>query len=118
MPKINLNKLYFALLDGEKLPRKVKKAVLGKKINKSKLKKLIQSVKIIKSPSNIYEQYIVKPYLFCPNCGCRITIDIEHSVTYPDLWIDTHCARCKKIVGTIDNSPFIHVLEEYTHKHL
>lgn len=111
--KINYNKAYYALKDGEKLPRKVKKFFLGKRMSKSKLNRLLKSVKVIDSATTMYECPTILPYEFCPNCGCTRNIGTGNMTSYPEHWEDFNCCRCRKVVATIDNSPYIHVLEYY-----
>lgn len=93
----------------EKLPRKLKKKKLGKKISRSSLNRLLKSVKIVEykypQPSDIL------PFEFCPKCGCTHDKYIDHEVGYPEVWIETYCARCGFKTGTADNSPFHHCLE-------
>jgi len=109
--KVNYRKAYTALHYGEKLPRKVKKLLLGKRISQSKLNRLIKSVKVISHARTMYEVPVVEPYLFCPHCGCRGMRPTGNRVAYPEHWEDFHCERCREIVAYIDNSPFIHILE-------
>jgi len=94
-----------------KLPRKLKKIILGKKLNNKKLKELIQSVTMIrdKKTNDIID---IKPYLFCPNCGCTETRFIDHGVPYPEVWNEDRCLRCDAWVGGCDNSRYYHILEE------
>lgn len=109
--KIKALKVFDALNEGSKLPRKIKKMILGKKPNKSKLRKLLQSVEIIQPASTCYETPIIKPYLFCPFCGCTLMRGTGNRVEYPEHWEVFYCVRCNKPVGNIDNSPFVHALE-------
>ena len=109
--KINYHKLYSALSNGYKLPRKVKKSVLGLRMSKSKLRRLLKSVEIISSASTMYEVPEIKPYLFCPHCGCTEMRGTGNMTSYPEHWERFHCVRCNKVVAYIDNSPFIHALE-------
>lgn len=109
--KINYNKLFKAIDNSERLPRKIKKSFLGKRMNKSKLKKLLDSVKITKTPDTMYDRYNITPYLFCPNCGCIHTRSTGNMTSYPEHWEHFYCLRCNKLVGAIDNSPYYHVLE-------
>ena len=111
--KINYLKVYDAINNDEKLPRKVKKRILGIKLNKNKLRKLLNSVEIIKSASTMYENPIIKPYAFCPKCGCVEMKGTGNLSAYPEHWEYFHCLRCNYIVAYIDNSPFIHALEAY-----
>ena len=104
-------KYYQAVIDGEKVPRKIKKAILGKRINKSKLKRLLLSVTLGKPIKTMYERRDIFPYAFCPNCGCREYVGTGNLTTYPEHWEKFNCIRCRKLVGYIDNSPFIHALE-------
>lgn len=92
----------------KRLPRKLKKRILGKKISKSKIRKLLSVVKIIYHKDGESEIY---PNEFCPHCGCTITFGTGNNVPYPEWWEYYYCARCGAIVGYIDNSPFIHALE-------
>ena len=108
--KIN-NKTLEAAYNGEKLPRKIKKAVFGKRMRKSKLKALLKSVEIISSASTMYESPEIKPYAFCPHCGCMLMRGSGNMTSYPEHWEYFRCLKCNNVVAYIDNSPFIHALE-------
>lgn len=94
-----------------RLPRKRKKALLGRKIKRSKLLKLLSSVEVIKSARTCYQVPEIKPYLFCPQCGCKEYYGTGNRACYPEHWEYFKCLRCSSVVGYIDNSPFIHALE-------
>lgn len=111
MKKIQYLKVYFAIRNREKLPRKLKKRVLGRKLNKSKLRKLLKTVEVIDYCKTMYERPTIKPYLFCPKCGCRDYVGTGNKTGYPEHWEYFHCIRCWNIVAGIDNSPFVHALE-------
>lgn len=113
MAKINYRKAYYAMRYGDKLPRKVKKALLGKRMSKCRLNRLLKSVKIVESCKTMFEFPIIEPYAFCPNCGCTEMTGTGNMTTYPEHWEDFHCVRCRTVVAKIDNSPFIHILEGY-----
>lgn len=97
-----------------KLPRKIKKKILGRKLTKSKLRKLLSLVEVVKGAKTMFETPEVKPYLFCPNCGCRYMYGSGNKVGYPEHWEYFYCLRCDEIVASIDNSPFIHILETWS----
>jgi len=109
--KYNYRKIFHALRNEEKLPRKAKKYILGIRLSKSKLKKLLRQVQIIKPSRTMYETAVIKPYLFCPHCGCTSMRGSGNQTSYPEHWEYFYCDRCNKVVGYIDNSPFIHALE-------
>ena len=94
MKKINHRKVYLGILDREKLPRKIKKYILGRKLNKSKLRKLLSSVVVKESCKTMYERPVVEPYLFCPKCGCKDYIGTGNRTDYPEHWEYFHCIRC------------------------
>jgi hypothetical protein len=100
---------YIALMNGEKVPRKIKKSILGRKLNKSKLRKLLESVEIIKNPYP--ESATILPYRFCPKCGCREIRFTDNMAEYPERWVRGYCARCSNKVVESDNSPYYHCLE-------
>ena len=106
--KINYNKLYHAITNGEKLPRKTKKFILGKKMSQTKLRSLIESVELIPTGDNDIK---IKPFLFCPHCGCKDLFGTGNQTEYPEHWEQFYCQRCGQQVGCIDNSRFIHILE-------
>ena len=108
---MNYFKMYVALQNGEKIPRKAKKVILGKKMNNAKLRKLLDSVVIGEAANTMHEIADIKPYPFCPHCGCQSTRCSGNLSVYPEYWGYTYCLRCNKVVGYIDNSPFIHALE-------
>jgi len=97
------------LYRGEKLSRKQKRAVLGKRLNRSTLKKRIGAIKLIPQP--FPQSTIIEPYPFCPKCGCTVVIGSGNKALYPEAWYEDTCARCNFLVGVVDNSPYYHVLE-------
>ena len=111
MAKINYNKAFEAIYNQEKLPRKVKKRIFGKRMSKGKLNKLLDSVVIGRGASTMYEIADIKPYPFCPHCGCTESRGSGNLTGYPEHWERFYCLRCNAVVGYIDNSPFIHALE-------
>ena len=100
-----------AFFDGDKVPRKAKKAFLGSRISKQKLKRLLKTVKIISRSKTMYEIANIYPYIFCPACGCTSMRGSGNMETCPNHREYFYCIRCHKIVGYIDNSPFVHALE-------
>lgn len=90
------------------LSRKTKKAIVGKKMNRSKLKKRLAAVVVTEnrypSPATISDE-------FCPRCGCEGTRSTGNMAPYPEVWVQVFCIRCGFIVGTADNSPWVHALE-------
>lgn len=100
-----------AIKNGDKIARKPKKRILGFRLSKSKLRKLLSSVKIGVKSKTMYETSEIHPFLFCPKCGCKSDFGTGNLTSYPEHWEKFHCTRCKNIVGYIDNSPFIHALE-------
>lgn len=96
-------------MESDKMPRKIKKNILGKKINKTNIKRMINNLEIETSCSTVY----IKPFEFCPKCGCRETMVEDHGVPYPEIWVDIYCLRCGQWVCGADNSRFHHILEEH-----
>lgn len=109
--KINYSKVYRAIHLSHKLPRKVKKRLFGLKMSKAELNRLLKSVEIISPAKTMYETPEIKPYMFCPHCGCISMRGSGNLTSYPEHWEYYYCNRCNKVVGYIDNSPFIHALE-------
>lgn len=97
--------------DGGKLPRKLKKKILGERMKRGKLRKLLDSVTIGEPIKTMYETPNISPYLFCPSCGETGYRGTGNMTSYPEHWERFTCLRCHNVVGYIDNSPFIHALE-------
>lgn len=98
-----------ALTCEQKIPRKIKKIILGPKLNKAKLRKLLLSVKIT---TNKYpEPATIEPYEFCPKCGCTMIISTGNMSAYPESYVKNFCARCGYLVALQDNSPWMSCLE-------
>lgn len=95
-------------LNIKRLPRKLKKRVLGRKLNKSKIRKLLSNVQVY---HDVDGNSMISPFEFCPNCGCRHYYGTGNLEDYPSWYEFFYCYRCDKKVGIIDNSPFRHVLE-------
>lgn len=104
-------KAYRAMCEGDKVPRKWKKKVLGKRLGSGTLSVLLSKVKVISSAKTMYETPKVEPYMFCPKCGCTQDYGTGNMTTYPEHWEIFKCLRCRSVVGGIDNSPFYHVLQ-------
>lgn len=104
-------KTYLAIINDEKLPRKLKKKFLGKRINKSKLNKLLESVILGPPIRTMYERREILPFAFCPKCGHEDYYGSGNLTAYPEHWEKFNCFKCHSLVGYIDNSPFIHALE-------
>jgi hypothetical protein len=97
-----------------KNPRRLKKKVLGTKISKNKLRKLLASVRIITHHGRTMfsrDWLEIYPYYFCPKCGCKEFEGSGNMAEYPEHWEEFNCLRCRYQVAEIDNSPFCHVLE-------
>lgn len=104
------SRLSQAIRDEDKLSRRIKKQYLGRKMNKSDLRKLLLSVVVIPA-NNGYDMATILPYQFCPKCGCTATRYVDHGASYPERWASTYCVRCNWKLSTSDNSPFYHCLE-------
>lgn len=95
---------------GKKVPRKVKKALIGTKCSKTKLREKLRKVRII----NVHQNGEVElNNYFCPKCGCEEQRVVMHYVEYPEVWNNYYCLRCGFKVAYEDNSPYIHCLEEF-----
>jgi len=79
--------------------------------SRSELKNLLKTVEVISPASTMYDAPKIKPYAFCPHCGCTSMRGSGNMTLYPEHWEYFYCNRCNKVVGYIDNSPFIHALE-------
>jgi len=93
-----------------RIPRKLKKKYLGSKLNKTKLRKLINSVEIVHNHPN--DHIDILPYEFCPKCGCKGSSGTGNMASYPEHWEIFYCNRCNSATGSVDNSRFVHILEE------
>jgi transcription initiation factor IIE alpha subunit len=93
------------------IPRKHKKAILGFKLSKNKIRKLLKTVKLGDEIKSIFEEREIKPFMFCPKCGCKGFAGAGNMAQYPEHWEKFNCIRCGTLVGYIDNSPFVHALE-------
>ena len=99
---------------GRDLSRKAKKALFGRRINRSKLFRYYQQIVFIEHPRTIYDSILFicpgPEALFCPRCGCVAMDSVDNFAQYPEMWIEFYCSRCGLKVGDIDNSPFFHLL--------
>lgn len=95
----------------DKLPRKLKKRVLGIKMKKVKLRALLK-ICYAKSGRTIYDPIEIYPYHFCPSCGCEATEFTGNMVPHPELYDIGSCLRCGREVMVADNSVYIHCFEE------
>ncbi len=102
-----------AIWDGDydRIPRKIKKFVFGKRVKKQTLQRILDSVELGVSIKTMYERRATNTGLFCPFCGYRGYRGSGNRAEYPEHWEYFHCLRCGSTVGYIDNSPFVHALE-------
>lgn len=96
---------------GGKIPRKTKKKILGLKMPITVLRKKLRDIELGKPIKTMYETRSANMELFCPHCGCEGYAGTGNRTCYPEHWETFYCIRCRKPVGYIDNSPFIHALE-------
>jgi hypothetical protein len=97
---------------GGRIPRKLKKQILGIKIKKSVLKKMLDETVVGIPIRTMYERVEFTPHgSFCPKCGEKGYVGSGNRTQYPEHWETFRCIRCRSTVGYIDNSPFIHALE-------
>lgn len=94
---------------GEKLSRKEKKAYLGYRLSKNKIRKNLTKITFIESTAR--DDTMILPSDFCPVCGCTEVRWRSYHVAYPERWERGYCARCRQHVWESDNSPYIHILE-------
>lgn len=107
----NIQRGFIALKYQEKLPRKLKKFIIGKRIGAGTLSRLLNSVVLGEPRKTLYDDIEIYLYTFCPKCGCRACSGGGNLAQYPEHWEYFKCLRCNNVVGYIDNSPFIHALE-------
>jgi len=107
-----LDKYYRRHNNSNKLPRKTKKLLLGRKLNKSKLRKRIASIKILTASLENGYSWSVPSECFCPYCGCDSARTGPMLAGYPEVYYYSYCLRCNRAVGCADNSQFIHFLCE------
>lgn len=95
-------------LEGSRLRRKAKKFFLGKKVTRSRLRRMIARSIVVEH--RYPTAATVLPKEFCPECGCTAMHSSGNMTSYPEVWINYSCARCGATVGEEDNSPFEHRL--------
>lgn len=103
------------LYSGEKLPRKIKKAILGTKPTRKALKERIAKVTletIHPYPHNSYE-FVYPDDTFCPYCGCDYVRSTGNMAGYPEEWIKGYCLRCGEEVSKSDNGMVWHALMDF-----
>ena len=96
---------------GGRIPRKIKKKQLGKKIRRKVLRHMLNTLTFGEPIRTMYERRETNHGLFCPHCGETGYVGTGNKTSYPEHWEYFKCIRCRKVVGYIDNSPFIHALE-------
>jgi transcription initiation factor IIE alpha subunit len=104
---------YYNALKYGKAPRWAKKKILGKRWSKTRIKAQLKKTVIGEHGKTMYDNWPIKPFAFCPNCGCREYFGTGNKTSYPDHWENFYCLRCGKLVAEIDNSPCYHVLETF-----
>lgn len=103
--KINYRKVNQAIRYNERLPRKIKKATLGLKMSRKKIKQYYNGAILFYHGTTEITELSVN--LICPKCGCSWMNFIDHQVEYPEIWMTQYCARCHFKLTEADNSPVI-----------
>lgn len=94
---------------GWKVSRKDKLAWIGRKLNKSRIRRrLINAKKEVK----VNDEKSLESLNFCYKCGCHSTYAIDHEVGYPEIWVEYFCLRCHTLVMYADNSPYTSMLHD------
>lgn len=111
----NIKPKYFErIYRGEKVPRKIKKAILGLKLSKTELKKMIENTNIIEySPYNNSYKYKYPDKYFCPYCGCVLTDCTGNMAEYPEEYIISYCLRCGEKISVSDNGYEWHAIMDF-----
>jgi len=102
--------LFCALEYGDKVPRKEKKAIMGTRVSRNKLRRMLAKVQVIQNkypkPSTIINGD------FCPKCGCLADAVCTGNMSeYPEHYEKFTCLRCDFLLGLIDNSPYYSAFE-------
>lgn len=91
------------------LSRKEKLALIGRKSNKSDIRKRLSKVKVYFTDNYNNGAYISDT--FCPKCGCGLTNSTGNMASYPEIYQNDTCMRCGFPMGGADNSPYMSYLE-------
>ena len=106
------SKAFHTITEGGKVPRKMKKALLGTRVNKNKLRKKISLLKLLDTADSMYDEPTFNMDAFCPKCGCKCMHGTGNmAYEYPQHYENFYCLRCNHHVAYVDNSPFTHCLE-------
>lgn len=89
---------------GDKVPRKLKLRLIGRKISNKDRRNIIN--KYLKIDQ---EDTFLPPV--CPKCGGLQSYTIDHEAEYPERWIETFCLRDHELIAYTDNSPWINVID-------
>lgn len=105
--------IWEALTERGKIPRKAKKWAIGKRLSGCEVRRMIRRTVLGEEIRTMYERREAHPHgLFCPKCGVSETHQTHNMASYPEAWYHFYCLRCRFKVAYIDNSPYVHVLEE------
>jgi hypothetical protein len=83
--------------------------IIGPYLNKTELQNLLDSVVI--TENKYPNPPTIKPYEFCPRCGCSWTSSTGNMTQYPEHYEQWFCLRCGFLVAMVDNCPSTHALE-------
>jgi len=73
---------------------------------------MLEEIIVLEPIKTMYERREIIPHgAFCPFCGEKQYVGSGNHSEYPDHLEYFYCLRCRRVVGYIDNSPFIHALE-------
>ena len=97
----HLARYYNRLMQGEKIPRKAKKIILGKRMSKTQIKSKLRTMKITQKVKTIYDDFGLNDDAFCMECGCKVIRWTGNMSEYPDLYEVGYCARCGHQVAEI-----------------
>lgn len=95
---MNKETLQHILISGGELPRKTKKAFLGKRKSKKDIREAIANLTF-----NDYGK------MFCPECGCVEYFGVDEGNGH----INYLCLKCNSWLGLSKDGDYRHVLEDY-----
>lgn len=101
-----LDKAFCSLKNHERVPRKLKLKLIGRKLRSKAIKKKMNDFMSLAPLDRTRYEF------FCPKCGGSVSYLLSYPVEYPDEYNELFCLRDHELIGCQDNSPWYSAIEQ------
>jgi|GEM_PF-4587665 hypothetical protein len=101
-----LDKAFYSLMNYDRVPRKMKLKLIGRKLRSKVIKKKMNDFMSLNPSDRTMDRF------FCPKCGGYVTYQRSYPVEYPEEYNELFCLGDHELIGCQDNSPWYSAIEQ------